>query len=84
MKHEVDYDRPQPGRDGVVFTTPDPPWQPAPTVHLTGYQPMPAVTAGAHRRVDIRPAPERLEEEIAELRRRVAALESLARYDHDQ
>lgn len=86
MKHEVDYEDSTPGRDYVIYSTPRPPWQLAPVVHLTGYQSAKAVTIGTtvHRRLDIRPAPEILQEQIDELRRRVVALESLARYDHDQ
>jgi len=71
MRHEADYEDGYGagGGDHVVFQA---------RPHHPPYRTM------THRRIDIWPFPERAEGEIEELRRRVAALEALARYCYDQ
>lgn len=69
MKHEADYE------DGAGY-------QDDTIVFQTGYQPSPMSRAIAHWRGQT--STERIDAELDELRRRVAALEALARYNHDQ
>ena len=72
MKHESDYADYEDGctaGDCVIFQA---------RPHHPPYREM------THRRLDVRTYPERAETEIEELRRRVAALEALARWQYDQ